>query len=132
MHSLVETDHSPLAEIFKKNVVDAPAQLQRLLLRCLEFETEVSYRRQENIPVTDALSLVYLKKEEGTFASQNSECCKPDFNIHVVPYEHRFGEVSGSKGSVNTRVKKSLTNGWPSQRIECPKDYGNTAVTGVT
>ena len=33
-----------------------------------------------------------------------------------------------SKGSVNTRVKKSPTNGWPSQRIECPKelwDYWN-------
>ena len=62
MHSLVETDHSPLAEIFKENIVDAPAQLQRLLLRCLEFEIEVRYRRQENIPVTDALSLVCLKK----------------------------------------------------------------------
>ena len=72
MHFLVETDHSPLAEIFKKNIVDAPAQLQRLLSRCLEFEIEVRYRRQENIPVTDALSLVCLKKEERTFASQNS------------------------------------------------------------
>lgn len=122
MHSLVETDHSPLAEIFKKNIADAPARLQRLLLRCLKFEIELRYRRQENIPVTDALSLVCLKKEERTFASQNSEWCKPDFNIHILSYEHRFGEVSASKGSVNTRVKKSPTNGWPSQRIECPKE----------
>ena len=122
MHSLVETDHSPLAEIFKKNIADAPARLQRLLLRCLKLEIELRYRRQENIPVTDALSLVFLKKEERTFASQNSEWCKPDFNIHILSYEHRFGEVSASKGSVNTRVKKSPTNGWQSQRIECPKE----------
>ena len=122
MHSLVETDHPPLAEIFKKNIADAPARLQRLLLRCLTFEIELRYRRKENIPVTDALSLMCLKKEERAFASQNSKWCKPDFNIHILSYEHRFGEVSASKGSVNARVKKSPTNGWPSQRIEYPKE----------
>ena len=31
-HTLVETDHSPLEQIFKKNVAEAPARLQRMLL----------------------------------------------------------------------------------------------------
>ena len=34
-HTLVETDHSPLEQIFKKNINNVPARLQRLVLRCL-------------------------------------------------------------------------------------------------
>ena len=31
--TVVESDHSPLEQIFKKNIADAPARLQRILLR---------------------------------------------------------------------------------------------------
>ena len=31
----IKTDHSPLEQIFKKNINEAPSRLQRLLLRCL-------------------------------------------------------------------------------------------------
>lgn len=134
MHSLVETDHSPLAEIFKKNIADAPARLQRLLLRCLKFEIELRYRRQENIPVTDALSLVCLKKEERTFASQNSEWCKPDFNIQVLSYEHRFGEVSASKQRISQIhvLKNHLQMDGQAKGLSAQRNYGNTGITGVT
>lgn len=50
-HTLIETVHSTLEQIFKKNIAEAPARLQRLLLRCLKFDIEVKYRRGENIPV---------------------------------------------------------------------------------
>ena len=57
-HTLVETDHSPLEQIFKKNITEAPAKLQRLVLRCMNFDVEVRYRRGETIPVASALSRV--------------------------------------------------------------------------
>ena len=57
-HTLVETDHSPLEQMFKKNIAKAPARLQRLLLRCMKFDIEVKYRRGETISVADALSRV--------------------------------------------------------------------------
>ena len=64
-HTLIETDHSPLEQIFKKNIAEAPARLQRLLLRCLKFDIEVKYRRGGNIPVqqssrTDDRPLILL------------------------------------------------------------------------
>lgn len=37
----IETDHSPLEQIFKKNINEAPSRLQRLLLRCLRFDVNV-------------------------------------------------------------------------------------------
>ena len=60
-HTVVETDHSPLEQIFKKNIAEAPARLQRMLLRCLRFDTEVIYKPGIKIPVADALSRVCLK-----------------------------------------------------------------------
>ena len=41
---IVETDHSPLEQIFKKNIAEAPARLQRLLLRCMKFDTSIKYK----------------------------------------------------------------------------------------
>ena len=134
MHFLVETDHSPLAEIFKKT---SPT----LLHDCIDcswdawnFEIELRYRRQENIPVTDALSLVCLKKEERTFASQNSEWCKPDFNIQVLSYEHRFGEVSASKQRISQIhvLKNHLQMDGQAKGLSAQRNYGNTGITGVT
>lgn len=101
MHFLVETDHSPLAETFKKTSPTLLHDCKDCSWDAWNFEIELRYRRQENIPVTDALSLVCLKKEERTFASQNSEWYKPDFNIQVLSYEHRFGEVSASKQRIS-------------------------------
>ena len=49
----VETDHSPLEQIFEKNINEAPSRLQRLCLRCLRFDFHVQYKQGTSIPVAD-------------------------------------------------------------------------------
>lgn len=134
MHFLVETDHSPLAEIFKKTSPTLLHDCKDCSWDAWNFEIELRYRRQENIPVTDALSLVCLKKEERTFASQNSEWCKPDFNIQVLSYEHRFGEVSASKQRISQIhvLKNHLQMDGQAKGLSAQRNYGNTGITGVT
>ena len=134
MHFLVETDHSPLAEIFKKTSPTLLYDCKDCSWDAWNFEIELRYRRQENIPVTDALSLVCLKKEERTFASQNSEWCKPDFNIQVLSYEHRFGEVSASKQRISQIhvLKNHLQMDGQAKGLSAQRNYGNTGITGVT
>lgn len=134
MHFLVETDHSPLAEIFKKTSPTLLHDCKDCSWDAWNFEIELKYRRQENIPVTDALSLVCLKKEERTFASQNSEWCKPDFNIQVLSYEHRFGEVSASKQRISQIhvLKNHLQMDGQAKGLSAQRNYGNTGITGVT
>ena len=83
-HTLNETDHPPLEQIFKKNIAEAPALLQILLLRCLKFDIEANYRPGENIPIADALSRACLKKKEHTPVSNKSKWCSPDSNIHFI------------------------------------------------
>ena len=58
---IVETDHSPLEQIFKKNIAEAPARLQRLLLRCMKFDITVRYKAGKSIPVADTLSRVCFR-----------------------------------------------------------------------
>lgn len=132
MHFLVETDHSPLAEIFKKTSPTLLHDCKDCSWDAWNFEIELRYRRQENIPVTDALSLVCLKKEERTF--QNSEWCKPDFNIQVLSYEHRFGEVSASKQRISQIhvLKNHLQMDGQAKGLSAQSNYGNTGITGVT
>jgi len=58
----VETDHSPLEQIFKKSINEAPSRLQRLLLKCLRFDIHVQYKQGRSIPAADALSQVCHEK----------------------------------------------------------------------
>ena len=41
----VETDHKPLEEIFKKSLCNAPARLQRMLLRLQRYSLKVRYKK---------------------------------------------------------------------------------------
>ena len=79
---IVETNHSPLEQIFKKNIAEAPARLQRFLLRCLKFDITVKYKPGKSIPVADALSRVCFKEETVKHDIQfiNTKSCPIDIN----------------------------------------------------
>ena len=70
---LVETDHSPLEQIFKKNFADVPSRLQRFILRCLKFDIQVQYKPGRAIPVADVLSRVCFKPSKEEYTSETSE-----------------------------------------------------------
>ena len=109
-HTLVETDHLPLEQIFKKNITEAPARLQRFLLRCTKFDIEVRYRRGDTIPVADAFSRVCKTKEVIEVGNQR-ETCAPEYSIqtyrHLMPYRHWIGEVSFSEGPNHAIVEEN-------------------------
>ena len=50
------TDHSPLANIFKKCLNDTSPRLQHLLLRLNQYEMDVHYITQKYVPIADCLS----------------------------------------------------------------------------
>ena len=62
--TIIETDHSPLEQICKKSIREAPGRLHRLLLRCLRFDVQVKYKPGKTIPVADALSRVCFGKSQ--------------------------------------------------------------------
>ena len=83
-HVIVETDHSPLEQIFKKGIAEAPAQLQRLLLRCLRLDVQVQYKPGKSIPVADALSRVCFKKGLHNIESRENDDPSSECSIHFI------------------------------------------------
>ena len=75
----VETDLSPLEQIFKKYINEAPSRLQRLLLRCLRFDVHVQYKQGRSIPVADALSRVCHRKRSTSQLNPNYPLCNQTF-----------------------------------------------------
>ena len=112
---IVETDHSPLEQIFKKNIAEAPARLQRLLLRCLKFDVKVQYKPGKSIPVADALSRVCITelpiKHEVHFITTKSS-----------PIDIEAVKEATMQDTTMNRLKDVIFNGWPDFRKQCPQE----------
>ena len=53
---IIETDHKPLEMISLKNLIAAPARLQRMLLRLQQYDMTIMYRPGKEMLLADALS----------------------------------------------------------------------------
>ena len=116
----VETDHSPLEQIFKKNINEAPSRLQRLLLRCLRFDVHVQYKQGRSIPVAHALSRVCHRKA-GHNPEHATEDSASQHNIHFISTPIDLVAVKSSKAWDRTLrlLKSTIFNGWPPYRKQC-------------
>ena len=52
----IESDHKPLEQINLKNLADAPARLQRMLLHLQNYDVKITYRAGREMLVADTLS----------------------------------------------------------------------------
>ncbi|XP_029648387.1 uncharacterized protein K02A2.6-like [Octopus sinensis] len=55
-HFNIETDHRPLEQIHRKNLMKAPARLQRLLLRLQTYDYDIRYKPGKDLILAYALS----------------------------------------------------------------------------
>ena len=61
---LVETVHSLLEQIFKKNLAEVPSRLHIFILSCLKFDIQLQSKPGRTIHVADALLRVCFKPSE--------------------------------------------------------------------
>lgn len=116
-HTLIETNQSPLEQIFKKNIAEAPARLQRLLLRYMKFDTEVRYRQGKTIPVANALSRACTAMEVIDVQNQR-ESCRPRYSVHFVtdtscPIDIGLVKSASAKDLTMQLLKNTIYNGRP-------------------
>ena len=81
----VETDHKPLEVIFKKPLLQAPKQLQRMLLRIQKYPLNVSYKRGAEMYIADLLSRASLPLEK-------TQCDTKEYQIFNLREETSFRE----------------------------------------
>ena len=61
----INTDHSPLMNVFKKCLNEMSPRLQWLLLRLSHYEMNMTYVTQKNVPIAECLSrLIDVKTSE--------------------------------------------------------------------
>ena len=71
----VHTDHNPLETIVKKPLHKASKRIQGMLLRLLQYDIDVTYRRVKEMHFADALYRAYLsdgKDRQGQFSQINA------------------------------------------------------------
>ena len=119
----VETDHSPLEQIFKKNINEAPGRLQRLLLRCLRFDVNVQYKPGRSIPVADALSRVcHTGATHGTGTTTKDASSQRNIHFISTPIDLTAVKSSTAQDPTMNLLKHTIYNGWPPYRKQCPQE----------
>ena len=119
----VETDHSPLEQIFKKKISEAPARLQRFLVRCSKFDVEVRYKPGKSIPVADALSRLCVPEIDSS--EEKNLGIKSDIHfIAEVPKPLSMETIKAEieKDPILVKLKEVVYNGWPEYRKQCSQD----------
>ena len=123
--TVVESDHSPLEQIFKKNIADAPARLQRILLRCMRFQVQIVYIPGPKIPVADALSRVCI--QAGTRPPQQQQEVSFVAGIECPIDLQKIKQVC-QEDPTHNMLRNAVYRGWPESRKQCPAelwDYWN-------
>ena len=117
------TDHKPLEMIAKKPLAAAPKRLQRLMLRLMQYDVVIKYKRGPELYLADTLSRAYLPQEHlPGKADQEVE------RIHSVNFlsvsEPQIQEIreETAKDPVLQSLKAVILNGWPNQRESLPAE----------
>ena len=120
------TDHKPLEMIAKKPLAAAPKRFQRLMMRLMQNDVEIKYRRGRDMYLADTLSRAYLPHEHHPEkADQEVE------RIHLVNFlsvsEPQIQEIreETSRDAILQSLKAVVLNGWPSQKESLPTELYN-------
>lgn len=124
-HTIVESDHSPLEQIFKKNIAEVSTRLQNMILWCLRFDITVVYKPGIKIPVADALSRVCTPKQKPLQPQQRDVSFITGIES---PIDTQRIKDESLRDSTFNMLKDVVFKGWPNLRKQCPQelwDYWN-------
>ncbi|KAK2559446.1 Retrovirus-related Pol polyprotein from transposon 17.6 [Acropora cervicornis] len=115
----VETDHKPLEEIFNKSLCDAPARLQRMLLRLQRYNLKVRYKKGPLMLIADTLSSAYLRDTLPSEEVKSLEVVDHSENLRVSPSRLPQIEQESVQDPVCTSLRQVILEGWPGSIHEC-------------
>ncbi|XP_044764622.1 uncharacterized protein K02A2.6-like isoform X2 [Coccinella septempunctata] len=117
---LVQTDHKPLVNIFRKDLNKLSSRLQRMRLKLLKYNFEVSYLPGKKMFIADMLSRAPLK-----YSSQVEI-----ENSHIISSISKFIPMSKEKISelkkeferdeILTLIRKYISTAWPKNLKKLP------------
>ena len=116
---VVESDHKPLEMIYLKNLISAPVQLQRMLLRLQQYDMVITYRPGKEMLLADALSHLPSR-------ANNSEI-KLDLWVNAISFAAFYSSQviktaqEMQKDPILSTVHQLTLNRWPNVRRHVPR-----------
>ena len=106
---MVRTDHRPLEQVHKKNLMQAPPRLQRMLLRVHPYDCIIKYLPGREMVTADALSRL----------SPVDQFEVPDMNvkihhlIRITPAKMEEFKEETAKDETLQLLSRKVIQGWP-------------------
>ena len=115
----IQSDHKALENIFQKPLNNAPAGLQRMLLRLQKYDIRVKYTPGKELYVADTLSRAYLPNESvSASVAAISEASSAE-NLAMSANRLKKLRTASRNDASLQQVAKLVEKGWPA-RHEVP------------
>ena len=106
---VVKTDHRPLEQIHKKDLMQAPPRLQRMLLRLQPYDCEIKYLPGKEMVTADALSRLSPLDE---FEAPDMKV-KVHYLIRITPTKMQEFKDETAKDQTLQLLSCQVVQGWP-------------------
>lgn len=116
----VRTDHKPLVSIFQHDLQKVPGRLQKMRMRCLSYDLDVTYLPGSNQFIADTLSRSALKGT-GTSRSTEFQVHKLTTSLPMTEEKRKIFVKYVEEDEETALVKRYCINGWPERKNETPE-----------
>ncbi|XP_062558191.1 uncharacterized protein K02A2.6-like [Armigeres subalbatus] len=133
--AVVESDHKPLEEIFKKPITDAPLRLQRMRMSLQRYDITVRYKRGADMHIADLLSRTATRDEaskmsdaetliEGKIDAAFLEIASTNVVEFINMSDERFKIIAQATKADQTlcKLSRTLVDGWPERKEDLDDD----------
>ena len=118
----IETDHKSLVSNSHKSIHNAPKCLQRMLLRMQRYDFNITYKKESEMYLADALSRTYPGQFTASLSHSQSEFCHVmealDLAEHLPVSSKRLKQIQEATNTDCTLqvLKNQIISGWPQQK----------------
>ena len=107
---LVETDHQPLINIYKKPLSSAPKRLQRMLLQLQRYNIKLMYKAGKELYIADTLSRAYLPGHDEEVDEEEFEVLE---YMNISSERAEQVKTAAEESEEYTLLKNYILEGWP-------------------
>ena len=109
---VVDNDHKPLEQIFKKSLLSAPMRLQNMMLKLQWYDLELRYRKGKEMFVSDALSRAFIPCK----VSEINDIDIEDHISMISVSKSKYEEIQNLTQSELKTLYTVIQEGWPDVR----------------